>query len=235
MIKKSRIFALLRHDRAILRECIPPCRLVGLDEVGRGSLITGVVGGAVWIPPILDTAQKTLLRRLNDSKKLSRSVRAELSEGIQSFCRVGIGETTPEEVDRLNVHYASLLALYRAFTDLCGQMGDPWGRRGERWFLMLDGRAVIPDLDAASQRAIVRGDSQSAAIAAASVVAKETRDAHIRALAKQYPGYGWERNMGYATPEHLAAIETLGLTPLHRKSFRQVVRQLTLPLSQEGD
>jgi ribonuclease HII len=229
--KKSRLSALLRHDAAIMAERENACRLVGLDEVGRGSLIAGVVGGAAWLPPVLTREQKQLLKWLDDSKKLTPAVRAELAEGIRSFCLVGIGVTTKEEVDELNVHYASLLALYRAFSDLCQQAAQ--ALHHPDWFLLLDGRAVIPDLSRAVQRPIVKGDGCSAAIAAASVVAKEYRDGLIRSLAEQYPGYDWENNMGYATPAHLKGIREKGLTPLHRKNFRQVHQQLLLPFGDE--
>lgn len=224
--KKSKLAALLRHDAAILAERETSCRLIGLDEVGRGSLIAGVVGGAAWLPPVLSREQRRLLKWLDDSKKLAPPLRAELAEAIRSFCLVGIGVTTKEEVDELNVHYASLLSLYRAFDQLRQQAEQSQ----EEWFLIMDGRAVIPDLDRTVQRAIIKGDGCSAAIAAASIIAKEYRDGLIRKLAEQYSGYGWESNMGYATPEHLKGIRRLGLTPLHRKNFKQVYQQLSLPL-----
>lgn len=231
--KKSKLSALLRHDAAILTERESPCRLVGLDEVGRGSLIAGVVGGAAWLPPVLTREQRRLLKWLDDSKRLAPSVRAELAEGIRSFCLVGIGITTKEEVDELNVHYASLLALYRAFSELCQHAAQAIHQAD--WFLLLDGRAIIPDLSRAAQRPIVKGDGCSAAIAAASIVAKEYRDGLIRNLAEQYPGYDWENNMGYATPAHLKGIRERGLTPLHRKNFKQAHQQLLLPFNGEGD
>jgi ribonuclease HII len=231
--KKSKLAALLRHDAAILADRAESCRLIGLDEVGRGSLIAGVVGGAVLIPPVLTREQKRLLKWLDDSKKLLHPVRAELAESIRAFCLVGIGVTTKEEVDELNVHYASLLALYRAFAELCEQAGQ--SPEHPDWYLIMDGKAIIPDLSRSTQRAIIKGDGCSAAIAAASIVAKEHRDALIRKLAEEYTGYDWENNMGYATPAHLKGIRALGITPLHRKNFKKVHQQLLLPFDLQED
>jgi ribonuclease HII len=202
--------------------------LIGLDEVGRGSLIGPVVGGAVCIPESLTREQRKLLHWLDDSKKLTASTRAELSEAIHSFCWVGIGSAEKDEVDAINVHYASLLALYRAFYALC----EPAGicPQTGALFLMMDGKAVIPDYRPEIQRAIIKGDGQSAAIAAASVVAKHYRDTLVKGLAQEYPGYGWEDNMGYGTPAHLQGIRELGVTPHHRKNFRRIHEQLILPL-----
>jgi ribonuclease HII len=129
------------------------------------------------------------------------------------------------------VHYASLLALYRAFAQLCEQVQQ--APQHEDWYLVMDGKAIIPDLSHSAQKAIIKGDGCSAAIAAASIVAKEHRDGLIRKLAEEYTGYDWGNNMGYATPAHLAGIRELGITPLHRKNFRQVHQQLLLPLEQD--
>lgn len=225
---KSKLAALLRHDGKVLAERSPACRLVGMDEVGRGSLISGVVGGAVLIPPKLNREQRRLLTWLDDSKKLPQPIRAELAVSIQAFCLVGVGVTDKTEVDELNVHYASLLAVYRAFAQLCEKAEQ--APQHPDWYLMMDGRAVIPDLNRSAQRAIVKGDGCSAAIAAASIVAKEYRDGLVRKLAEEYPGYEWESNMGYATPGHLAGIRKLGVTPLHRQNFKQVHQQLLLSL-----
>jgi len=197
--------------------------------VGRGSLISSVVGGAVCIPKSLTRKQKKLLDWLDDSKKLSAPVREELAEAIQDFCWTGIGEATKEEVDEMNVHYASLLALYRAFQQLCERAG--LCAVSSDLFLVMDGKAVIPDFRQGIQRAIVKGDGCSAAIAAASVIAKHHRDSMVKQMALEYPGYGWMENMGYPTPAHLQGIRELGITPLHRKNFKKVHEQLKLPLA----
>ncbi len=218
----------MRFDARISKEMALDCRLIGLDEVGRGSLIGNVVGGAVCLPPSLTREQKRLLNWLDDSKKLSAPVREELAQAIQSFCYTGIGEADKHEVDELNIHYASLLAVYRALENLCRQAGLTAGN--DDLFLLMDGRAVIPDYRQDRQRAIIKGDGCSAAIAAASVIAKQYRDSMIKTLALEHPGYGWEVNMGYPTPAHIQGIQQLGITPLHRKNFRKVHEQLKLPL-----
>ena len=197
--------------------------------MGRGSLISSVVGGAVCIPRKLTPSQKRLLHWLDDSKKLTPTLRAELSEGLHSFCWTGIGEASIEEIQALNIHYASLLCLYRALEQLCHKAGLTLVNNDLR--VIMDGRATIPDLPADMQTAIVKGDGSSAAIAAASVIAKHHRDMAIQRLAEHYPGYGWEVNMGYPTPAHLQGLETLGVTPLHRKTFKKVYQQLALPLN----
>lgn len=218
----------MRFDAKIKADLTAECRLVGLDEVGRGSLIGSVVGGAVCLPKSLTREQKKLFSWLDDSKKLSAPVREELAQAIQSFCLFGIGEADKHEVDELNIHYASLLAVYRALEALCAQAALQPG--GDDLFLLMDGRSVIPDYRQDRQRAIIKGDGCSAAIAAASVIAKQYRDSMIKSLAADHPGYGWEVNMGYPTPAHIQGIKTLGITPLHRKNFRKVHEQLKLPL-----
>jgi ribonuclease HII len=226
--KVSKLSALLRFDARLLKELNAECHLIGLDEVGRGSLIGSVVGGAACLPKSLTKEQKRLLNWLDDSKKLSAPVREELAQAIRSFCYTGIGQAEKHEVDELNIHYASLLAVYRALEDLCAQVGLTPGE--DVLFLMMDGRAVIPDYRQDRQRAIIKGDGCSAAIAAASVIAKQHRDSMIKTLALDYPGYGWEVNMGYPTPAHIQGIRQLGITPLHRKNFRKAHEQLVLPL-----
>lgn len=227
--RQSQLSRLLKFDQALLKHRSPACHLIGLDEVGRGSLISSVVGGAVCLPRQLTPSQKRLLHWLNDSKKLTPALRAELSEGIHSFCWTGIGEASLEEIQALNIHYASLLSLYRALEQLCQQAG--LSLEQQDLLVVMDGRATIPDLPADMQMAIVKGDGSSAAIAAASIIAKHHRDLGIQRLSEQYPGYGWEVNMGYPTPAHLAGIQTLGVTPLHRKTFKKVHEQLALPLN----
>jgi ribonuclease HII len=226
--KQSKLAQLLRFDAVLKKEYSGFPHLIGLDEVGRGSLIDSVIGGAVCFPFRLTREQKQLLNWLDDSKKLTADVRAELSEAIHAFCHVGIGEASKAEIDQINIHYASLLALHRAFLQLCQQQQQ--APNANAFFLIMDGRATLPDWPSHCQRAIVKGDGQSAAIAAASIVAKHFRDSRMKRLAEEYPGYGWEVNMGYPTPAHLSGLQTLGVTPLHRQNFRKVHEQLTLPI-----
>lgn len=229
--KPSKLSTLLKHDRTLLaaRQTAGFAMdglLIGLDEVGRGSLIGPVVGGAVCLPPTLTRPQRQALKWLDDSKKLSAPIRAELAEAIRSFCQVGIGVASQEEIDELNIHYASLLALYRAFLALCRD--NNLCPETSPAYLLMDGRAVIPDLCSTRQQAIIKGDGKSAAIAAASIIAKEHRDTLCKGWALEYPGYDWENNMGYGTPAHLKGIQELGVTPLHRRHFKQVHQQLSL-------
>lgn len=228
--KRSKLTALLKFDSQVLKELSECCHLIGLDEVGRGSLISSVVGGAVCIPRSLTREQKRLLTWLDDSKKLTPNIRAELSEAIQSFCWTGIGEAEKHEVDEINVHYASLLALYRALSQLCSKVG--LCLTTSELFLMMDGKAIIPDFSPDIQRAVIKGDGCSAAIAAASVIAKHHRDTMVKQLAVDYPAYQWDVNMGYPTPAHLRGIREFGITPLHRKNFKKVHEQLKLPLTE---
>ena len=215
---ESKLETLLRFDERLRTEKSDARYLIGLDEVGRGSLIGSVVGGAVCLPLTLESGQRAALCDLDDSKKLDAATRAALAAVIPQIGVVGLGEANPAEIERLNIHHASLLALYRAFCRVCEQLNI--SPDGDDCFLVLDGRAVIPSLPAIRQKAIIKGDGQSAAIAAASVVAKHARDSRIIKLAHDYPGYGWEVNKGYPTPAHRQSIRQLGLTPLHRKNFR---------------
>lgn len=196
--------------------------------MGRGSLIAGVVGGAVCLPRDLKPGQKKLLKWLDDSKKLTPDLRRELSEAIHSFCLVGLGSTTKEEVDELNIYYASMLCFHRALQQLCEKAG--LSVDCPELYLVVDGKGLIPDIKRERQQAIIKGDGLSAAIAAASIVAKHHRDTYIKTLALEFPGYGWEENMGYATPAHLKGIRDLGVTPLHRRNFKRVHEQLALHL-----
>lgn len=211
--------ALFQFDLAILKTLAPGWILVGCDEVGRGSLIGPVVAAAVSFPHPVPKKQLSLLASLNDSKQLKPEIRSELEGHIRAICCVGVGQASKEEVDKLNVHHASLLAIYRAYAD--------WQQHADEasavaTHLILDGRALLPEFPRHRQQAIIKGDGLSAAIAASSIIAKEYRDRMIRILAQDFPHYGWERNMGYGTPTHLAALHEHGPTPLHRVNYQAV-------------
>jgi len=189
-------------------------RVAGLDEPGRGCLAGPVVAGAVILgrrPP----------RGIDDSKRLSRGERERLFVALSgSDACLAWGEASAGEVDRLNIRQASFLAMRRALAAL-GETPDA---------LLVDG-FEIPGM-ALPQRGIVHGDALSLSIAAASIVAKVVRDRALHALAGECPGYGFERHVGYPTPEHLAALARLGPTRHHRRSFAPVrallARQLSL-------
>ncbi len=174
--------------------------VVGVDEAGRGPLAGPVVAAAVVLPdgPLPDG--------LNDSKKLSPRRRGELARHIRSEARWAVAEASVEEIDRLNILQAALLAMRRAVEAL----GLPEAE------VLVDGDRLPEGLRG---RAVVRGDATYACIAAASILAKEHRDRLMLRLAEEHPGYGFERHFGYPTPDHLEALRRLGPCPIHRRSF----------------
>ena len=217
-------------DFAIERSC--GGRVCGVDEAGRGPLAGPVVAAAVVIDRRRWRGQ--LRRVLDDSKALSRELREEcyraLCAGVRSgSVSIGVGAASAREIDQINILRASLLAMRRAVAALVMSPGPPGAVPD---IALVDGN-VAPTLPCAV-RTIVRGDALSFSIAAASVVAKVTRDRVMRALAQRYPGYGWETNVGYATAAHCDGIRRLGVTPHHRRSFEPVrlvaTGQLALPL-----
>lgn len=179
--------------------------ICGVDEAGRGPLAGPVVAAAV----VLDRA--ALPAGIMDSKRLAAPRRATLAELILASAAVGVGLATVEEIDALNILNASELAMRRAVEALARPPGAA----------LIDGQRVPPGLPCRA-RAIVGGDAGSLSVAAASIVAKVSRDRLMDDLAGHYPGYGWERNRGYGTPGHLSALATLGVTPEHRRSFAPV-------------
>ena len=183
--------------------------ICGVDEAGRGPWAGPVVAAAVvldrgCIPPGLD-----------DSKKLTPRRRAALFEAIRAAASVGVGIASVEEIDALNILRANDLAMLRAIGALDPAPGAA----------LIDGNRVPPGLPCPG-RALVGGDGRSLSIAAASIVAKVTRDRIMAELARTHPGYGWERNMGYGTPQHRAGLIRLGVTPHHRRSFRPIHNML---------
>lgn len=180
-------------------------RIAGVDEVGRGPLCGPVVAAAVRLDPA------RIPEGLNDSKKLGAARRVALFDAILSSADVAVAEASVAEIDALNILRASHLAMCRAIAAL-GTAPD---------HVLIDGNRVPAGL-AISAEAIIGGDARSASIAAASIVAKVTRDRLMVDLAQQHPGYGWERNAGYPTKDHLEALRNLGATPHHRRSFRPV-------------
>jgi len=190
--------------------------IVGVDEVGRGPLAGPVTAAAVFFDRQKITSD--LLTKIDDSKKIAQKKRATISKQIESIAIIGIGWASSGEIDQLNILEATMLAMQRAIFSLQKQIIlDPE-------YILIDGNKV-PRLDFPS-KAIVRGDEKSLSIAAASIVAKSKRDAFMTSLSKLYPGYGWEKNAGYGTREHLAAIEREGITVHHRRSFKPIANYL---------
>ena len=190
--------------------------IVGVDEVGRGPLAGPVTAAAVFVDRQKITSD--LLTKIDDSKKIPQKQRATISKQIEGIAIIGIGWASSSEIDQLNILEASMLAMQRAIFSLRKQIIlDPD-------YILIDGNKV-PRLDFPS-KAIVRGDEKSISIAAASIVAKCKRDAFMTSLSKLYPYYGWEKNAGYGTREHLAAIEREGITTHHRRSFKPIANYL---------
>lgn len=181
-----------------------PEPLAGVDEAGCAPLAGPVVAAAV----ILDRSKYP--RGIDDSKKLPLDQREALYERITQRAAWGVGIASVEEIDRINIYWARMLAMTRAVEAL--GLEPAW--------VLVDGNAC-PRWERPS-RAIVSGDSKCRSIAAASIVAKVTRDRLMAELAAEYPGYGWETNRGYGTPEHFRGLKALGVTPIHRRSFAPV-------------
>jgi len=187
-------------------------RVAGVDEAGRGPLAGPVVAAAV----ILDPARLDRVDGLADSKTLSADRRQSLFDTLHREAEIGVGRAEPAEIDRLNILQASLLAMARALAAL----GSPPDRA------LIDGPHA-PRL-ALACHPVVKGDARCLSIAAASIVAKVTRDREMVELARRHPEYGWDRNFGYPTAEHRAALRAHGATAHHRRSFRPVAEVVSL-------
>lgn len=186
--------------------------VVGIDEAGRGPWAGPVVAAAV----ILDA--QNIPSGIDDSKQLSKAQREILFDQLMFWSHAAIGMASVEEIDQLNILGATKLAMQRAYARL-NVKAD---------VALVDGNQ--PPILPCNTVALVKGDSISLTIAAASIVAKVTRDRMMEALARQHPGYGWERNAGYGTRQHQLAMLQLGVTPHHRRSFapvRHFVQQFT--------
>jgi ribonuclease HII len=182
--------------------------ICGVDEVGRGPLAGPVVAAAAILPAVLPRA---LTRQIRDSKKMSAEQREALFEPLTTLCHYAVAEATVEEIVSLNILWASMLAMQRAI--------DGLGR--DIAMALIDGNR-LPKILTCPATSIIRGDDISLSIAAASIIAKVTRDRLMAKLALQHPGYGWERNAGYGTPEHLDGLQRLGITTWHRRTFAPV-------------
>lgn len=180
-------------------------RLVaGLDEVGRGPLAGPVVAACVILP------EDFYLPGLDDSKKVSEKRRLAFYQVIvQEAITYGIGVATPEEIDQFNIYQATKLAMERALGNLTYKPDH----------LIIDAMKLDVDIE---QTSLIKGDSRSVSVAAASILAKVTRDIYMEQMDLVYPGYEFKANKGYGTKAHLAAIEQLGITPIHRKSFEPI-------------
>lgn len=191
-------------------------RVAGADEAGRGCLAGPVVAAAVALPP---GPLPSALAGVADSKTLSRERRETLADTIREetsrheAAGVGVGRCSPSEIDEINILRAALEAMRRATEALAEPLSGPPG------FLLVDGNKAPVDLPCPC-RAVVKGDQRVRSIAAASIIAKITRDATMRRLHEEHAGYGWDTNVGYPTAEHYDGLAERGPTAHHRRSFR---------------
>ena len=177
--------------------------ICGIDEVGRGPLAGPVYAAAVILP------KDSNILYINDSKKLSEKRREELySEIMDEAIAVGIGYSTHERIDEINILQATYEAMYKAVNSLSVKPE-----------LLLIDAVHIPQLEMYTQESIIKGDAKSISIAAASIIAKVTRDRLMKELDEKYPGYGFASNKGYGSADHIEALKRLGPSPIHRKSF----------------
>lgn len=226
-LRKSKIEELISFDVG------HGCPVIGTDEAGRGPLAGPVVAAAVYFPEFNEEVVEAL-RYIDDSKALNHTIRKELAEEIKKYALWGIAECSVEQIQKYNILQASLLAMKRACeavfarvgTDLCA---CPHYQGGSPLLILVDGNFVIPRYKK-NQKAVKKGDSLSASIAAGSILAKVHRDKLMEEFALKYPHYNWAKNKGYGTKEHVEAIRKYGACELHRKSFlsKIFVEQKTL-------
>ena len=186
-----------------------PTPLAGVDEAGCAPLAGPVVAAAV----VLD--RDKFPRGIDDSKKLDLATREAIFGRLQKVARIGVGIASVEEIDSINIYWARMLAMSRAVEAL----------GFEPAWVLVDGNR-LPRWDRTNAKPIVKGDTKCRSIAAASIVAKVTRDRIMLDHSRTWPGYGWETNRGYPTPHHCRALIELGCTPLHRRSFNLVRERL---------
>lgn len=210
---KKKATSLFAFDRAITEQTSKI--IAGVDEVGRGPLAGPVVSAAVC----LDT--NTVIDGVNDSKKLSPAARDELYDIIrEKAIAFAVASCTPQQIDKINILQASLLSMKMALEALTVQYD----------LVLIDGNQMIPGFDITKQRTIVKGDATSASIAAASIIAKVTRDRIMDDYHTQYPVYDFKQNKGYATEHHRNAIVEHGLCKIHRRSFCTNILECQLSL-----
>jgi ribonuclease HII len=195
--------------------------LIGCDEVGTGALCGPVVAAAVWFDPL--SIPSSLFAELDDSKKLTRKKRACLAVAICQVARVSVAASSADQIDKRGIRPATLSAMRKAIIGL--QVNAP---------VKVDGVAV-PKLVGMPCMAVVKGDASVPQIAAASIVAKVHRDKIMFRLAKKFPDYNWEKNVGYGTVEHLGAIERCGPTKYHRKSYAPLSQPILSLISEFPD
>lgn len=194
----------LRMERVLWRH---GCTVAGVDEVGRGPIAGPVVAASCILP------EGIALPGVNDSKRLSERKREEAFERIlDAGVLWGVGIVEAPEIDRINIRNATFRAMHLSLAEMSLRCGRPPD------LLLVDGNAALPDW-AGRQRCVIGGDRKALSIAAASILAKVTRDRMALVWEERHPGYGFSRHKGYASREHLAALDRLGPCPLHRMTF----------------
>ena len=204
--------------------------VIGCDEAGRGPM----AGPVVAVACVLDKnsigknrSKNKWYARVRDSKLITEAERNILEKEIKSHVLAwGVGEVSHKEVDKINIHNASLLAMRRAVEKLGSKLGSGQILRSRKVSIFIDGRFIIPDLEVEGwkldQKAIIDGDAKILSISAASIIAKVHRDTIMERLDGEFPGYGFARHKGYNTKEHQKALKNLGATPVHRRSFLKI-------------
>jgi ribonuclease HII len=216
-----------RSHRFTGRSTKAKCHIVGTDEVGRGCLAGPVVASAVALPEFsMKSDIAKALSELNDSKKLTLEQRERLSHSLRGICHFAIGEATVREINELNILNASLLAMKRAVDQLV---------EGGQYsvlpvLVLIDGNKTVSGLSHI-QQTVIGGDSKSASIAAASIIAKVYRDRLMTELSEQHPAFGWHQNKGYGSKLHRDALQEHGMTQWHRHLFCQKILCTQLSLT----
>jgi len=212
--RKPRIIELIEFDR----EFVGSSPVIGVDEAGRGPLAGPVTACALYFPKFTEELAE-ILKFLDDSKKFSSNpkLRKELAEEIKKQTKYAICECSVDEIDKYNILQASLLAMKRACQKLTEQINSEYSPK-----ILIDGKFVIPNYKT-NQLPVIKGDSKSASIAAASILAKVHRDELMCRLSEQHPVYLWKKNKGYPTKAHIQAIREHGACGWHRKSFLKKV------------
>ncbi len=205
-----RLETMLRYEKELYQKGYQA--IAGIDEVGRGPLAGPVVTACVILP------KDCKIRHLNDSKKIPKKHHEEIYEEVLArSLGVGIGIVDNDTIDRVNIYEATKLGMLQAIEQMKGEVTKPD-------YLLIDAMQLDTPIP---QLSLIKGDANSLSIAAASIVAKVTRDRMMAEYAKEYPGYAFDKNVGYGTKDHLAGLKQYGVTPIHRKSFEPIKSMLS--------
>lgn len=205
-----RLETMLRYEKELYQKGYQA--IAGIDEVGRGPLAGPVVTACVILP------KDCKIRHLNDSKKIPKKHHEEIYEEVLARALgVGIDIVDNDTIDRVNIYEATKLGMLQAIEQMKGEVTKPD-------YLLIDAMQLDTPIP---QLSLIKGDANSLSIAAASIVAKVTRDRMMAEYAKEYPGYAFDKNVGYGTKDHLAGLKQYGVTPIHRKSFEPIKSMLS--------